>query len=133
MPSRSSLFATLHFKSHTSNYARWDGLHGNVTFSLYVPSWRVPHPTPTEIRVFVVPRRAERFDGSNLTRQDVDRDGGTAWEPIVTTVKKSTEDVNKIQYVPIEDGELAQALQLHIPRGLTSNEAELLRLIVLWD
>ena len=117
------------------NYLRWDGKPGGVTFSLYVPTWRVPSPTPQQVRILVVPRRNNCDDSPNLARSDLDSGPGLAWEPIVVTLHKKTiqEDVRKVQYVPTQDGELAASMDLHIPRGLTSNEAELLRLVVLWD
>jgi hypothetical protein len=134
MASSVSKWVALNLNPTAVNYVRWDGKPGGVTFSLYVPTWRVPDPTPRQIRVLVVPRRNNGDDSPNLTRSDIDSAPELAWEPIVVTLKKTIfRDINKWQYLPTHDGELAASPELHIPFGLTSNEAELLRMVVLWD
>ena len=43
----------------TDNKVRWTADVDGVTFSLYVPKWRVPEPWPSRIRVTVVPNSSE--------------------------------------------------------------------------
>ena len=116
----------------TLNKLRWDALVDGVTFSLYIPKWRVPNPWPGHIWVQVLPRRQDCDDLPNLSRNDVDADSTTRKEPIVVTVSRYSEHTETIRYTPGGDREDWEIGEPYVPKSI-AGEHDSLRLIVMWD
>jgi len=117
----------------TDNKLRWDSDIKGTKFSLYIPKWRVPKPWPAKIWVKVIPRRGEGDDQANLSLADVTKDSALTNEPIIVTVIKCKEHTETIRYSPSGNPSTWEIGEPYIPHPLTFDEAERLRLIVLWD
>jgi hypothetical protein len=116
----------------TANKLRWDALVDGVTFSLYIPKWRVPNPWPGHIWVLVLPRRQEGDDLPNLSKDDVEADSTTRKEPIVATVSRYSEHTETVRYTPGGDRDDWEIGEPYVPRTI-AGEHGLLRLIIMWD
>jgi hypothetical protein len=117
----------------TDHKLRWDYNHDGAIFSLYIPKWRVPEPWPSRIYVAVVKRRQDEGDRPNLSREDVSADPATRHETIVATIAKVATHTKTIRYCPLGDSKLWELGEPYIPRDLTFDESDYLRLIVCWD
>ncbi len=69
----------------------------------------------------------------NLAKERVQKDAALAHEPIVATVKYYSEKTSTIRYSPTGDPKTWEIGEPYIPKCLTHDGAERLRLIVLWD
>lgn len=121
-------------QKQTLNKLCWGAdVHG-ITFSLYIPKWRIPAPWPARIWVDVFPRRAAGDDRPNVTRADIERDGTLRHEPIVATVEMHKVCGNStIHYRPTGDKQTWEIGEPYVPNSLTGDASQRLRLLVLWD
>lgn len=117
----------------TDNKLRWDAEVEGVSFSLYIPKWRIPDPWPSRIWVDIFPRRAAGDDLPNLTRADTERDSTLRHEPIIATVEYFKDHGNAIRYQSTGDPKAWEIGEPYIPLALTGGGSRRLRLIVLWD
>jgi len=117
----------------TENKLRWDVEVNGVTFSLYIPKWRVPRPWPSRICVRITPRRNEGTDEPNLSSVDATNDPVLTHEPIIATVTMFKKHTNTIRYRPVGEAEKWEIGEPYIPFSLTADATEKLRLIVFWD
>ena len=132
---KTSLIEMTQFKSakETDNKLRWDSDIQGVLFSLYIPKWRVPEPWPSKIWVKVNLCRNSGKDEANLSLSNVKEDSTLRHEPIVNTVLKYEEKTQTIRYCPVGEKENWEIGEPYIPISMTSNKAEKLRIIILWD
>ncbi len=130
-----SLIEMSQFESakETENKLRWDCDIQETKFSLYIPKWRVPEPWPSRIWVRVDLCRNDGKDEGNLSLNDVKRDSALRHEPIISNVYKYEEHTKTIRYCPVGKNDVWEIGEPYIPISLTSNKADKLRLIILWD
>lgn len=117
----------------TENKLRWDAEVNGVTFSLYIPKWRVPNPWPAKSGVALSVRRVECDDLPNLAARDVKADSTLTLEPIVATIEWVSDKTNTAHYRPIGDKKRWEIGEPYIPFVLLSEKAARLRILVLWD
>lgn len=132
---KTSLIEMAQFESakQTDNKLRWDCNVQGVPFSLYIPKWRVPEPWPSRIWVRVDLCRNEGDYGANLSLNDVKIDSALRHEPIVVAVTRHEEKTQTIRYRPVGENNSWEVGEPYIPISLTSNKADKLRLVILWD
>lgn len=117
----------------TDNKLRWDCEVQGAPFSLYIPKWRVPEPWPSRIWVRVDLCRNSGKDEGNLSFNDVKTDSALRHEPVIANVYKFEEHTQTIRYCPVGKKELWEIGEPYIPIPLTSNKADKLRVVILWD
>jgi hypothetical protein len=117
----------------TDNKLRWDFIHDDTKFSLYIPKWRVPEPWPSTIYVGIMERREDGEDSPNMSASDVSDDPSIRSEPIVAMVTKYSEHTKTIRYQPVGSPDSWEVGEPYVPTSLTHNESESLRVIVCWD
>lgn len=117
----------------TDNKLRWDAIVEGVTFSLYVPKWRVPKPWPGSIWVRVIPRRVESDDLPNVSHADVEEDPGLVHEPIIATVVRDREHTETTRFRPVGDDDAWEIGMPYVPKSLVPENAARMWVIVMWD
>lgn len=117
----------------TENKLRWDAEVNEVTFSLYIPKWRVPNPWPAKIGVSLSVRRATCDDLPNLAAADVKVDSTLTLEPIVATIEWVSDKTSTAHYRPIGDKKRWELGEPYVPYSLLPEKAKRLRILVLWD
>lgn len=93
----------LNYHKETENKHRWLIRTADLEFSVYVPKWRVPEPTPAYIRVTIVSNHDLPEKVAHLTFEDVNRNPERAKEPILVQLTPVEELTKTIRFDPVGD------------------------------
>ena len=108
----------------TDNKLRWVADVDGVAFQLYVPKWRVPHPWPNRIRVFI----SEPSTSPGSSPSDKPENA------IVAIVERVKDHSQTVRFAPAGDPKKWQIGEPYIPYGLLPNPSvQRLRVDVEWD
>jgi len=119
--------ALLEEAKQTDNKVRWDADVDGTKFSLYVPKFRVPSPTPRHIQVDI------SADGVGSTQPTAAlRVVAPLDAPIVAQVIKFATHTKTIRYRPEGEASSWEIGEPYIPTPMTFGEAEQLTITVKW-
>ena len=123
----------LHYEKQTDNKLRWDAKVDDTQFELYIPKWRVPEPWPSKIFVEIIPITTEQNNSGYMSSDKVKEDPTLASKPIYADVVMKREHTKTIRYCPEGDKRNWEIGEPYIPKELTHDKAERLRIYVEWD
>ena len=114
----------------TDNKVRWTADVDGVTFSLYVPKWRVPEPWPSRIRVTVGPDSSETLP--SLSRVAAAGTPNLRRRPISARVAFVEDMTKTIRYAPTQRSPDEELGEPYVPKALTVGGADRLVVKVAW-
>ena len=122
--------ALMNPSKETDNKLRWRADVVGVSFSLYIPKWRVPAPWPERLKV-VVDQQAV----SPATAPSPPRSGSPELErPIIAILEKVREHTKTVRYRPVGDSDSWEIGEPYVPYTvMPTPPPERLRLEVRWD
>jgi len=119
------------FWETTVESADKQGNPGIAEFRLYIHKWRVPEPCPEKIYVKIEPSQLQEKP-EFLTVDDADEKPRLKSNPIVAIIHAFKPHTQTLRYHPISDQSEWEIGEPYIPYNLTHNEAEYLKIIVMW-
>ena len=122
----------LAYYKETEKKHRWDALVDDAPFELYIPKWRIPHPTPSQVLIRIFDSN-ESFSSTSYARKDFQNNPGLAKEPIFTKINFLREHTKTFRYDPAGDKKEWQIGSPYIPKQLLDYQAaKTLFLVVEW-
>lgn len=131
---RHSNLVKFDYAKTTPNKLRWDSRVEGITFSLYIPKWRVPRPMPVHIWGTVTPHFRSLSESLTPSQVTNDPEFRPNTPPIDVIVEKhQVHSMNKTVYRQLGEEEHWEVGTLYVPTPLTSNNSKMLRLVVYWS
>ena len=107
------------------------GNPGTAEFRLYIHKWRVPEPCPEKIYVKIEPSQLQEKP-EFLTVEDAEEKPKLKSNPIVAIIHAFKPHTATLRYHPIGDQSEWEIGEPYVPYNLTHNEAEYLKITVMW-
>ena len=108
-----------------------DGSPGEVDFRLYIHKWRVPEPYPKTIYVKIEPAVFQEKPPFVSVDEVIDKPA-LRKKPITAIIHAFKPHTATLRYHPIGDQNEWEIGEPYIPYNLTHNEAEYLKITVMW-
>lgn len=107
----------LEYSKETDGKYIWKERIKNVTFSFYIPQWRVPKPTPKSIYIEISEAK-ENDTVKKILEKDIEEFPELAKETIYSIVKRTSDHTQTIRYTPTSESKEAEIGEPYIPISL---------------